>query len=80
MLGMDGWDWALLAVAGYVAVMSLVRLMRTHHDVVLNQWQERIREEGMRQEGMRRPQRRSGTTSRTDASDSAERGKKSEAA
>ena len=80
MLGIDGWDWALLVVAGYVAVLSLVRLMRTHHDVVLNQWQEQIRQEGTRQEGLRRSQRRSDATSRSATSDSAERGKKTEAA
>lgn len=75
MLGIDGWDWALLAVAGYVAVLSLVRLMRTHHDVVMHQWQERIR-----QEGMRRSQRRHGDTSHTVTSNSAKGGKKTEAA
>ena len=29
---MDGWDISLLAVAGYLAVTSLVRLMRARRD------------------------------------------------
>ncbi len=75
MLGFDGWDWAILAVAGYVAVLSLVRLMRTHHDVVMRQWQE-----GIRQEGARRSRRRGADASREKPHDSADGGQGSEAA
>ena len=42
MANLEGWDWALLVVAGYVAVMSLVRLMRGHRDAVLGQFREQI--------------------------------------
>ena len=42
MANLDGWDWALSAVAGYVAVLSLVRLMSYHRDSVLDQICEQI--------------------------------------
>lgn len=34
---MDGWDWALLAGAGYLALIALVRLMRHRRDAVLTE-------------------------------------------
>lgn len=34
---MNGWDLAVLAVAGYVAVTLLVRLMTVERDRLLNQ-------------------------------------------
>ena len=49
MAHLDSWDWAILAVAGYVAVLSLVQLMRTHHDVVVGQLREKIQQEGSQQ-------------------------------
>lgn len=55
MANLDGWDWALLAAAGYVAVMALVRMMRGHHDFLVNQFRERLEnEEERRQEKQRR--------------------------
>ncbi len=45
---MDGWDLALLAVAGYVAVMTLVRLMRRRRDAVLQQFREQVEAEQKR--------------------------------
>ena len=35
MLNMDVWDWVLLGVGSYIAVTSLVRLMRRRRDEVL---------------------------------------------
>ena len=50
MANLEGWDWALLVVAGYVAVMSLVRLMRSHRDAILGELREKIdREQSRRQ-------------------------------
>ena len=46
MGNMDGWDVALLAVAGYVAVSVLVRLMTGHRDRLV----ERLREEMKQQQ------------------------------
>lgn len=57
MANMDSWDWALLAVAGYVAVVSLVRLMSNHRDKVLSQFRKQINQEGMRKPRKRRKQK-----------------------
>ena len=57
MANMDSWDWALLAVAGYVAVLSLVRLMSNHRDKVLSQFREQINQERMRKPRKRRKQK-----------------------
>jgi hypothetical protein len=45
MNGMDLWDGVILAVAGYVAVLSLVRLMSTHRKKVSEELQQQIRAE-----------------------------------
>ncbi len=45
---MDGWDLALLAVAGYVAVITLVRLMRRRRDTMLQQFREQVEAERKR--------------------------------
>ncbi|MCU0960708.1 MAG: hypothetical protein MUF48_11440 [Pirellulaceae bacterium] len=37
MADMTGWDVAILAVAAYVAVISLVRLMRARRDALVAQ-------------------------------------------
>ncbi len=42
MATLDGWDWALLVVAGYVATVSLVHLMRGYRDSVLRQLSEQL--------------------------------------
>lgn len=38
MAGLTGWDIVILAVVAYVAVMSLVRLMRARRDALLAQF------------------------------------------
>jgi hypothetical protein len=42
---MDNWDITLLVIAGYFAVMGLVRLMARRRDQVLNQLQQQVEEE-----------------------------------
>lgn len=47
-LGVNAWDLAILAAAGYVAVMSLVRLMSFHRDYVLDRFRREMVEEQLR--------------------------------
>ena len=55
---MDGWSVGLLAVAGYVAVTALVRLMIRHRNQVVAEVQRQLRSaRGRKQTGQaRRPQ------------------------
>ena len=39
---MDRWDVIIIVVAGYVAVMSLVRLMNSRHNQMLVQVREQL--------------------------------------
>ena len=32
MLGLNTWDWVLLAIAGFVAVTTLLKLMQVYRD------------------------------------------------
>jgi hypothetical protein len=46
MLGtMNQWDVALLAIAGYVAVVSLARLMLRRRDQLLAEFREQLQRE-----------------------------------
>ena len=36
---MNDWDWVLLGLAAYVAVMGLVRMMRAHERLLLAELQ-----------------------------------------
>ena len=47
---MDGWDIALLAMAGYVAVVTLVRLMIRRRDQLLDELRRKVRQEKQRKE------------------------------
>ncbi len=40
--GMDRWDVIIIVVAGYVAVMTLVRLMSSRHNQMLVQIREQL--------------------------------------
>ena len=40
MNAIDGKDWTILAIAGYLAVMALVRLMRSHRDQLVARFRE----------------------------------------
>ena len=50
MASMDGWDVAFLAVAGYVAVSSLVRMMINHRDKLTAKFRQEVRAEQLRKE------------------------------
>ena len=53
---LDGIDLFLLAVAAYVSIMALVRLMRMRHRNVMDQVQQQFEQEAKR---MRKESRRS---------------------
>jgi hypothetical protein len=42
MADMDGWSVALLAVAGYVAVVVLVRMMNVRRDRLMAEFREKF--------------------------------------
>lgn len=42
---MDNWDVAILAVAGYVAVMALVRLMLRRRDHIVGEFRREMQRE-----------------------------------
>ncbi len=42
---MEGWDLALLVVAGYLAVVSLIRLMARHRDRLVERFSREMAEE-----------------------------------
>jgi hypothetical protein len=48
MVSMDRWDWILLAAAGFVAVVVLVRLMLNHRNRLLMQLRAEIEQEQAR--------------------------------
>jgi hypothetical protein len=50
MENITGWDIALLVVAGYVAVMSMARLMLRRRDQLLAEFREQIKAEKKRKE------------------------------
>lgn len=61
MANLTAWDMGILAVAVYIAVISLVRLMRARRDVVVAQLQTEVAEQQERQRlEKRREQQRSG--------------------
>ena len=52
MANMDGWSLALLAVAGYIAVVSLARLMLHRRNQLMQQFREEVaKEKGRRAAG-----------------------------
>lgn len=48
MDGMDRWDWALFALAVYVAVVVLVRLMAGRRDKVVTHLREQVQRQRRR--------------------------------
>ena len=61
MAEMNAWDVAILLVAAYVAVLSLVRLMRRRRDAVIAQLQTEVAAQLDRKRAdRRREQSRSG--------------------
>jgi len=53
---MDGWDIALLVVAGYVAVTALVRLMLRRRDQVVEALRRQAEQRAAAKRGSRRKQ------------------------
>ncbi len=51
---MNGWDLALLAVAGYVAAMGLVRMMIRRRDQMLDEFHQRMEAERKKSRDPRR--------------------------
>jgi hypothetical protein len=49
MTNLTAWDGAILAVAVYIAVVSLVRLMRVRRDAIVAQLQTEVAEQRERQ-------------------------------
>ena len=49
MGAMDNWDITLLVVAGYLAVIALVRLMRRQRDQMLDEFRRQIKEDNKRE-------------------------------
>jgi len=47
---MEGWDVALLVVAGYLAVVSLIRLMARHRDRMVERFSRELAEERKRKQ------------------------------
>jgi len=45
---MDGWNWAILAIAAYVAVMSLTRLMLRRRNEKMAQFRREVEKESRR--------------------------------
>lgn len=50
MGSMDGWDVALLALAGYVAVVTLVRLMIRRRDQLLEELRRKLKKQRQRKQ------------------------------
>lgn len=50
MLDLQGWEIALLAVAAFVAITSLIRLMRVRRDQVTNELLQQAEAEQRRQQ------------------------------
>jgi len=53
VLGLSGWELALMAVSGFLAVTMLVRLMRSERDRLLDQFRREMLEHQARVEAER---------------------------
>lgn len=58
MSGLDTWDIALLAISGYVAVVTLIRLMRRRSDGLIDELAEQAEAEKQLQEARKRREER----------------------
>jgi hypothetical protein len=56
MANMNGWDVALLVVAGYVAAMALVRLMIRRRNHMVDDFRQRMKTEKKRKQARAREQ------------------------
>ena len=58
MMGMDVWDLMLLAAGGYVALITLVRLMQRRQDVIIDELTEQVALEQRRLKAERKKEKR----------------------
>jgi hypothetical protein len=58
MLGMDGWDVLIIAAAGYIAVMTLVRMMNRRRDSLIDDLSRQATAEQERKKKAQRKQDR----------------------
>ena len=58
MGNMDSWDVTLLVVAGYLAVVSLVRLMARRRNQIFEELRQKVEEEKRKQVQTELPARR----------------------
>lgn len=58
MFGMDAWDAVLFAAGGYLAVITLVRLMHRRRDVIIEDLSREVELETERLKEERKKQRR----------------------
>lgn len=49
LFGLNAWDWTLLVLAGWVAVTSLVRLMRIYRDETIDRLRREVLDAQLRQ-------------------------------
>lgn len=57
-MALEGWDLVLAAISGYVAITTLVRLMRRHHERLVEQLLKQAERERQRLEAASRQQSR----------------------
>jgi len=74
MADLTAWEVAILAVAAYVAIVTLVRLMRRRRDTVIAELQAEVATQQGRKRGARR--REAGRTGRPNPQASAPRNTK----
>jgi hypothetical protein len=55
---LNGWDVAILLLAGYLAIVLLVRLMRKRRDELVRELQQEVTLEQFKQKAERRRQRK----------------------
>jgi hypothetical protein len=55
---LNGWDVAILLLAGYLAIILLVRLMRQRRDELVRELQKEVTLEQLKQKAERRRQRK----------------------
>jgi hypothetical protein len=58
MFGMDTWDLALMAVAAYISIMTLVRMIRRRRQALVDDLIEQVEIEKQRQQKLKEGEER----------------------
>ena len=58
MFGLDGWDIAIIAVAAYISVTALVRLMHRRRDALVDDIGRQVETEVQRRREQKKQQKR----------------------